>query len=888
MPVKVYSDFSGGKTDYPIDANDNQFEVADNFIANQYRKLESRPGVNYRYPEAQNKNQVRVPSNATRPNGMTYIESGLSRELTEMYATASGVEYYNGTTWFGLFSNAYPVDPFDCLPASYLPTDAKVSFAKWNNHTFLTHNRLSLCRSLPMKVFNDATGTVKMKVAGLIPTANTFTATGGSGASYIYALVNKYTYSVNGVQYIDRSRPTFKEFTGIGTTTPGASPAITVGSIPNILSLTGTYDEFKQYNYPAGEIKVEIYRTRNAGTTLYYVGEVNAGTTSFSDTVSDNTLDDNAVLYTDGGVVANDRAPKTKFVHGTDNFVYWANGYEVSPLTGEDGELKTNRMWQSKGGDGDSVPGSFFVDIDEDITGLSSVNSIPIVFGENSVYRIDGTFDDFGRGGMVKRKISDGVGAVGNASITQTENGLYFAGNDGFYFTDGYKVYPISNMDFEASYRNLITTDFDKENISGLHDVTRNRVLWFVRDSTRPDQMQFMDLLKTEILGYELNQVYCMEKDTRKFTTWSSGYYGLGPSITINTAAASKVQTLGSTVGIGVNDLVYGNNDIDAYTNGFQGRVVSVDSATQITLDFVPVVGTYELLPNTPDARYYKNFFIIAPAISGDKTVVFWNFTGTLITFDESVVSDVLVEAQSNSSSDPVERKQIAINHYFSGIISSLGTTSFRKWVHGFVLKSRARTTVASVFAVTPFSENDENNYLQEMKQMVNYDMYPWGSPLVSYGDPRLWRRRQQIFDVKRRCPKASLRCEYKQFHFTNASIIRFNSEGLGTVTIGGVGADGRRTLTLDNTVNSWNTDIENNFITFEQDGYVENFPIIERVSNTEITILDGVETIPEGSGLNFRLQGFPYNQFFYLVEYGVFFETIGPSQEPYRGDVGT
>jgi hypothetical protein len=888
MPVKIFSDFSGGKTDFPIDAQDNQFEVADNFFVNQYSKAESRPGVNYRFPDSQKLNQPRVVTNSPRVNGMTYIESGLTRSMVEFVATVQAAEYFNGTAWAGLTSNQYSTSPFACLPVGGLERDAKISFAKWNNHTFFTHNRLPACRSLPMKLFNDATGTVKMRVAGLIPTANTFTATGGSGATYIYALVNKYTYSVNSVEYIDRSRPTFKEFTGIGTITPGASPAITVGSIPNLLTAVGTYEEFKQYKYPASELKVEIYRTRNGGTTLYYVGEVTTGTTSFADTVSDETLDNNAVLYTDGGVLSNDRAPKTKYVHGTDNFVFWANGYEVSPLTGEDGELKTNRMWQSKAGDGDSVPGSFFVDIDEDITGLSSVNSIPIVFGENSVYRIDGTFDDFGRGGMVRRKISDGVGAIGNASITQTENGLYFAGNDGFYFTDGYKVYPLSNMDFEESYRGLITTRYDKENLSGVHDVTRNRVLWFVRDSVKPGQMAFVNIGGSTVLGYENNEVYCMDKDTRKFTTWSSGYYGLGPSITINTATTTKVQTLGSTAGIEAGDLVYGAIDQYPFFNCYQGRVVTVDSSTQITLDFVPAIGSYELITNTPDARYYKNFFITAAAISGEKTVVFWNYTGTLLTFDEDVVADVIVEPQDNSSTAAVERKQIAINHYFSGVISSLGSTAYRKWVHGFVLKSRARTNLSSVFAVTPYSENDENNYLQEMKQMVNYDMYPWGTPLVSYGDPRLWRRRQQIFDVKRRCPKASLRCEYKQFHFTNASIVRFSSESLGTATLGAVGVDGRRTLTLNEVTNSWHTDVENNFITFEVDGYVQLFPVMERTSDTALVILDGAGVIAAGSDLSFRLQGFPYNQFFYLVEYGVFFETIGPSQEPYRGDVGT
>lgn len=889
MPVKVYADFSGGKTDYPIDANDNQFQEADNFIANEYLKLESRPGLNYRYPNSQRASQpLASTSGAARTNGLTFIEHTTARSLTEfLVSRAGGCRYFNGSVWALLFSNVTNTSPFDCLPDSSLAADAKISFAKWNNHTFFTHNRLATCRSLPMKVFNDSAGTVKMRVAGIIPTGGGFTATGGAGASYIYALVNKYTYSVNGVEYIDRSRPTFAEFSAIGNVDPTLSPGITVGSIPDITTSFGTYQEFRQYRYPASEMKVEIYRTRNGGTTLYYVGQVDAGTASFADTVPDNTADNNAVLYTDGGVLANDRAPKTKYVHGTDNFVFWANGYEVSPLTGEDGELKTNRMWQSKGGDGDSVPGSFFVDIDEDITGLSSVNSIPIVFGENSVYRIDGTFDDFGRGGMVKRKISDGIGAIGNECIVQTENGLYFAGNDGFYFTDGYKVYPLSNMDFQDSYQNLVTTVYDKENMSGAHDVRKNRVLWFVRDSLLPGQMPFTDALNTTVLGYEINKVFCMEKDTRKFTTWSAGYYGLGPAITF-TGSGSKVVTLGSSAGIEVGSLVYGNTPLGyAADNSYRGRVVTVDSGTQITLDFV-ANGSFELIENTPEGRYYKNFFITCLAISGDKNVVFFNPTGTLLTFDEGAVCDVVVEAQSEVSASAIARKQIAINHYFSGMISSLGTTSYRKWVHGFVFKARPRTNSASVFAVTPYSENDDNNYLQEMKQMVNYDMYPWGTPLVSYGDPRLWRRRQQIFDIKRRCPKASLRCEYKQFHFTNASIIRFNSAGLGTVTVGAVGADGRRNVTLEDVNSTWNTDIENNFLTFEAGGYVQIFPIVARTSGSVITVLDGPGVIPAGSGLNFRLQGFPYNQFFYLVEYGVFFETIGPSQEPYRGDVGT
>lgn len=909
MAVKKYDTFNGGITDYPIDCAANEFEKADNLYSNEYAKLQSRNAVRYKYPL---QGQIR-PFTSGRVLGMTYIEFSSAIADTELVANSpSQLKYFNGTAWQTLYTDESSQSPFTGsndgtdLGLSY---HEALSFAKWNNHTFITTGDIENNAQIPLKVFREEeSGTVKVRAAGLVPTPYTgsiYQITGGSGASYIYAFVAKYTYTIDNVEFVDRSRPTFQEVSNVGTATPASSPGITVADMayyPDYDVNNATlFNFYSPYKYPAGEVVIEVYRTINAGTTLYYSGEVVVASgpyPSYSDTVSDNTIQQNAVLYTDGGVAANDRAPRCKYVHATDNYVYWANGYEVSPTggqyTGIDGDLKPYRMWQSKGGDGDSVPGSFFVDIEEDITGISSVKSVPIVFGANSVYRIDGVFDDFGRGGMARRKVSDSVGCVGHNSIVQTEEGIYFAGNDGFYFTDGYRVTAITNTKFRDSYKNLIVTEIDKQNLTGIHDVKNNRILWACRDSVMPGQVpqysSFSGSLRTSKQVYENNVIYCMRKDTRTFTTWSTGYYGTGPYNTIS-LPGTKTVTLGSTGGISAGDLVYrtfaDSEVISQSYNGVKARVVSVDSDTQITLD-AALNGNHDFLASGENAYYYRNFSFIAPAVDGNGTIAFFAQNGSLASFQSDQISDLLFEVQSFASTSAATIKNIAIPVQYAGPIDSLDTTAYRKWVHGIIFKGRPRKNFSTVMAIQPYSENDDNNYKQEMRQIVAFDVYPWGTPLLSYGDPRLYRRREQIYDMKRRCPKNGLRCEYKQFHFENASVVTSNDDALDTVTVGAVGSDGRRTVTLDDVSRIWPSESENQFLSFAIDDYVEKFPILSRDSDTQITILDGEGEITASSGLSFEWRGYPYNSYLYLVEFTVMYEIIGPSQTPFRSDVGS
>ena len=195
-------------------------------------------------------------------------------------------------------------------------------------------------------------------------------------------------------------------------------------------------------------IRVFIFRTIDAGQTLYQIGSVTNGTTSFNDNVSDTTAQNGDVIYTADGTVDFDPPPQTKYVHVVNNIGYYLNiqdGAQVYPF----------RLRQSVPGDPDSCPIDFFVDLEDEGVGMSSVKSIPIAYCKKHIYRIENSFDQFGRGEMIPVRISDTVGCVSHNSIVQAENYVFWAGNDGFYASDGYQFIKLSDL-FNDRYKKLL------------------------------------------------------------------------------------------------------------------------------------------------------------------------------------------------------------------------------------------------------------------------------------------------------------------------------------------------------------------------------------------------------------------------------------------------
>jgi hypothetical protein len=221
--------------------------------------------------------------------------------------------------------------------------------------------------------------------------------------------------------------------------------------------------------------------------------------------MSDATLEVSTLLYTDGGVLDNDPPPKAKHITVANNCAWYLHIEESSVVY-------PNRVRQSVQYDIDACPASFYVDLEDTITGGGSIGIYPIIFCANRIYRLEGVYDLTGRGGIDAREISRTVGAVNHLSIVQTRDGIFFAGQDGFYYTDGYQVIKISR-EFNNTYKTLVSTATQRGNIYGMYEALLNRVWWAVQvDSGSADN----DACYVADLNYGI-------KPDTPFTTLSGG-----------------------------------------------------------------------------------------------------------------------------------------------------------------------------------------------------------------------------------------------------------------------------------------------------------------------------------------------------------------------------
>ena len=310
-----------------------------------------------------------------------------------------------------------------------------------------------------------------------INAVTTHTVTDDDGvASYSYAFVWKSTYTnSNGVEFVVRSEPLIF---GPVETGPIIAPTSTDDyslALSNLPVLSN--DSFT--NYSTSDLELEIYRTQDGGTNYYLVTTVDNGTLTFTDGIIDNEdspsgdrLTSGESLYTTGGFSANSLPPRSKFIHTIGNLTYFGGVYDGDSFF-------NNRVLQSIPNSPDGAPATYSDDIEDEISGLSSVRNKLIVLGKHSLYRVEGQFDNRGQGTMIHERISDTLGCVSSKSIIQTEIGVFFAGNDGFYYTDGYQIIKVS-IDLDETYKKLVETEDQANLIYGTFDRLNRRIWWAV------------------------------------------------------------------------------------------------------------------------------------------------------------------------------------------------------------------------------------------------------------------------------------------------------------------------------------------------------------------------------------------------------------------------
>lgn len=491
-------DFSGGITDYPFKAPLNKCEEMDNIVLDPNNKPIQRPGSHPYITDV-----PELPVVGTRIHNATSLDSD------KLFIAQDDHIYYPnnaGTAWVDLLGIS------SVVPFNATSTNVRSSFAEWNGHLFATNTEFAT----PIKIFKDATLTPQVRTAGLpnLPATWTMTPVPGAGAnSWVYYVVYVYEYYIGAVKFRDVSYSALNDITFNRVTSSGATPTVTLNNIPVLANAGGT-------SYDLASITKEIYRTVNGGTVAYFVASIANATTSYiSDhaVITDANIQLNQTLDQTTGVRPYDPPPLAKFLHIMNGRGYYA--YTKDPTSGD--EFPT-RVYQSIQDDIDSVPQDFYIEVRDEIKGITSYGDRPIILGRSKVYRLDGYFDESGRNGPTYEEVSKVTGCVSQNSIVQTDFGVFFAGSSGFYFTDGYKFNKISD-DFNERYKEIVSDPDNTELIFGTYDPINLRVYWALPSDSGTGEN---DTIYTLDLRQGITQ-------NSTFTTWTNGEYFKPTAITV-------------------------------------------------------------------------------------------------------------------------------------------------------------------------------------------------------------------------------------------------------------------------------------------------------------------------------------------------------------------
>lgn len=483
QPLEV-NDFTLGITDYFIDGNQRAAEMLDNFFITPHGKPRTRWGsVIY---------QDQLPTGTARVTKLS--------QLSDVVLAFQGKKIYrpNAATWAEIQGPAAGA----LMQAG--DGNSIIVDTEWQGHTFFTSDALGSAQ----KVYVDSGGTYRAVNAGMpdLPAGVSVANPAGAGSTYLYAFYYFRSYTVGSVTYEDHG-PVYYLPTQV---TGGAITAINAAAVTLPAALAAAE------NYDTANMKIKIFRTVDLGTVFYYVGQVNYGVVAYNDVMPDATLLLNEELYTTGGIASNDTPPKAKFVHEVNGYGYWAHIKEGS-------ETDPTLVRQSKSNDPDSVPTSFYANTKNPITGLSSIYDRPMVLTNKQIYRIDNYFADDGSGGMVLRQIDDKAGCISAQSIVQTSYGLFWAGELGFYWSDGFRVECVSNH-LVTTYQTITSHQTRKNRISATYDSANKRVFWTacLSDGTHENDRMFVLDLRRPFIPTQENQGGCFTTMSGQDDAWDS------------------------------------------------------------------------------------------------------------------------------------------------------------------------------------------------------------------------------------------------------------------------------------------------------------------------------------------------------------------------------
>lgn len=498
------SDFSGGITDYvekPLKGS--QCEKAENLLIETDMGLKARPGT-----KAWNDTDYDLPFNIL---GLYELEDFLIAYCSDRFF------YYTALDATGSWTKiSGPVDS-----NSVSKYAGKMHAEKWNGHLIisvepddkdpdtggfsdLVTNPPTYKRVPPRKIYVDATTSLpvirtlqlpKIVIDSITPPSS------GSTYSYNYRIAFRREYDaiVEGevLSFIDYGPIHYETVTSNveidGSNTCAIKWHILENDNEEVGGNTYDYGFTDQELWHTTDLLVSVGRSLDAGSLVYQLVEDStvvknrtgaaSGYGNYDDGVGDGFLSNNATYYDSGGALGYDVMPiGAYYLTVVGDKGYFANLNTVN-----------RRVYQSFDGNPAHTDASVFSEIDEPVTGLSSIVKKPLVFSRNLVYRLEGSKDFTGAGRIIAKLITDRYGCITHGSIVKTDKGVFYFSRTGIGYTNGVKAIIVTEH-LHNSYADWTASDSQIAEVYGFYHARQDRIYWRIQDSSSNYHWLVLDL----------------------------------------------------------------------------------------------------------------------------------------------------------------------------------------------------------------------------------------------------------------------------------------------------------------------------------------------------------------------------------------------------------
>jgi hypothetical protein len=262
----------------------------------------------------------------------------------------------------------------------------------------------------------------------LFPETPTLTQNAAAGAltllgTYQYVAVYSFTDAKGQIHRSAPSDIATITLTGANQVVQVTVPTLRISTKSGLLGTTGQVTA-----------TIEVYGTQSGGTTFYRLpsqlaSDPNVDTGAVNDTISDATKGTGEVLYTSGKVLPHIAPPAAKLMESWRNRLF---------LAGTENPLE---LWPSNEyapGEGVSFSDALVITMESDggpITALAEMDDRLLIFKRNAIYALGGNGPTLTGGDPYEQpsRVCSHVGAIGQAGVVKTRDGVMFVSPRGIY-----------------------------------------------------------------------------------------------------------------------------------------------------------------------------------------------------------------------------------------------------------------------------------------------------------------------------------------------------------------------------------------------------------------------------------------------------------------------